>query len=182
VHNSVIGVIEDTRLRVAAIDLAQLGSTEKIRDHCKERSLTLKTLTCSDAEIDDLIRELAKSAEVEDLATRRNGVDLGVDDYFKAVSMRFGNDKLRKEFEKPDTTKATLKKWKTIEDRRKQLVPDNLNLAAVPDFLFSRPKDAVDDWKPSDDDRRTIVQSQYGLARLIESVVSTESEEDEAAA
>jgi len=69
IHNCIVGVIEGTRLRTTAIDLARLGSMEKVREHFFKTDLTLTgiPLTCSDAEVNALIRELAQSAEVEDL-------------------------------------------------------------------------------------------------------------------
>lgn len=181
VHNSIVGVVEDTRLRFAAIDLARLGSMEKVQQHISSALINTPP-TCNDADVVKLIRALARTVEVEELATRRNGVDLAVDDYFKAVAMKFGNDSLRKEFEKPEASKAALKKWKTIDDRRKQLDPANLKLLAVPESLCLPPEEAANDWKPTDEDRRNLARSQYGLARLIESTFSVESEDEEDAA
>lgn len=182
VHNSIVGVIEDTRLRTAAIDLARLGSMEKVKDHiCNEKGLTLSPFTCGDAEVDGLIRELARSVEVEDLSSRRNRVDLSVDEYFEVIATKYGNDKLRKELEQKKGTKPAWKGWK-VDERNGKLAPENLNLSSVPKSLCLPPQTIASDWEPSEDDRRNFVGSQYGLARLIESVVSVESEDEEEAA
>jgi len=181
VHNSIVGVVEDTRLRIAAIDLARLGSMEKVQDHISREKLTLTPITCGDTQVDELIRELGRSAEVEDLSYRRNRVDLSVDEYFEAIATKYGNDKLRKELEQKKGTKATWKGWK-IDERSGKLAPENLNLSSVPKSLFLPPLTAPSDWEPSENDRRKLVGSQYGLARLIESVVSVESEDEEEAA
>jgi CRISPR type I-D-associated protein Csc2 len=181
-HNSIVGVIEDTRLRVAAIDLARLGSAQKVQQQiCKEKGLTLTPLLCGDDEVDQLIRDLAQSAEVEDLAARRNRVDLSVDDYFETVAKKYGNNHLQEEFAGKDKTKAALKKWKQPDQRREALL-DQLSPASVSESLCLPAQGAASDWKPSDEDRRNLARSQYGLARLIESAVSIEAEDEEDAA
>lgn len=180
-HNSIIGIVEDTRLRIAAIDLARLGSIVKVQDHISKQNLTLTPITCNDAEVDGLIRDLAQSAEVEDLSSRRNRVDLSVDEYFEVIATKYGNDKMRRELEQKKGTKAAWKGWK-IDERSGKLAPENLNLSSVHRSLFLPPLSAASDWEPSEDDRRKLLGSQFGLARLIESVVSVESEDEEDAA
>jgi hypothetical protein len=185
VHNSIIGVIEDTRLRIAAIDLARLPSVEKIKDYlCTEKKLTLKSLMCSDAEIDGLIRELARSAEVEDLAARKNKVDLSVPDYFKQIAERWCADLLTKEVEIRDASNKVKKvKWDKwdVGTRHAQIcealaASESLKTASREQLRTLRDSSASE---ATDSDVASFVGSQYGLARLIEAALDKEKEEEE---
>jgi len=93
IHNEVLGVLEDTRLRLAAIDLAQMASKsddpqkglDRVRKELNE--FKPKIITCSDEEVEQVIRDLTTDVIVEDLARRKNSVDVSVDEYFlKAAS------------------------------------------------------------------------------------------------
>jgi CRISPR type I-D-associated protein Csc2 len=82
IHNEVLGVVVDTRLRIAAIDLARKGSGEGVKTHLAADKLDLKAMSCPDSEIDGIITDLAKDEAVQDLARRKNSVDASVDEYF----------------------------------------------------------------------------------------------------
>ena len=109
VHNEVIGVLVDTRLRLAAIDLCRLSSAQDVRNTFSApvatsgdatqttsdaansvrpsqtdqlKTFALKQITCSDDEINQIIRDLANSEPVQDVARRKNSVDVSVDEYF----------------------------------------------------------------------------------------------------
>ncbi len=183
VHNSILGVIEDTRLRIAAIDLARLKSKEKIQDHLNEKGLTLTTITCADGDIDGLIRELARSAEVEDLAARRNRVDLSVPDYFQEVAKRLAAELLTTTIKDAKNKETDWKKW-DAGTRRSQICAivktsqDLKNAASALLKTLAEPNKS----EPNDDEIAKFLSTEYGIARLIESVVSSEQEEDEEAA
>ncbi len=108
VHNQVLGAVEDTRLRLAAIDLARLKDIEAVRRHIAEQKLSLNVIDCADSEIDQLIRDLANSPEVEELSFRRNRVDVSVDDYYEKLAGELG---LRLPVEKKDGKES--KVWKS---------------------------------------------------------------------
>ncbi len=187
-HNSILAIIEDTRLRIAAIDLARLGSIEKVKDHIdNKKDLTLSALTCGDTEIDGLIRDLARSTEVEDLATRRNRVDLSVADYFKQIAERWHKQLLTKELAITDATgkvkKVKWDKW-DVATRHAQIC-EALDASQV---LKSTSREHLKALRgpgvsePSDDDVASFVKGQYGLARLIEATLGEEDEDEEAVA
>jgi DNA polymerase/3'-5' exonuclease PolX len=86
----VLGVLEGTRLWVAAIDLAQTASKsddpqKKVREELKQ--FTPRTITCSDEEVERVIRDLTGNAIVEDLAHRKNSVDVSVNEYFLKTAL-----------------------------------------------------------------------------------------------
>lgn len=181
VHNAIVGVIEDTRLRVAAIDLARLEgldgrqtvSVEEMQRHCTQRGLTLRSIVCPDVEVDALIRDLARSPEVEDLSGRRNRVDLGVDEYFEAVAKKYGGAELRKDLnKKKDGAKPTWKAWR-LDERRRRLEPADLDLSAVLSVAGARA-----DGKVPKEEQKGFVMTEYRLARLIESALGDEGEDD----
>jgi CRISPR type I-D-associated protein Csc2 len=187
-HNSILAIIEDTRLRVAAIDLARLGSIEKVKNHIdNKKDLTLTPLTCADAEVDGLIRELARSTEVEDLAARRNRVDLSVGDYFKQIAERWHKELLTKELEIKDATgkvkKVKWDKW-DVATRHAQICEALESSQALKltsrEHLTALRGPGVSE--PSDDDVASFVKGQYGLARLIEATLGEEAEDEEAVA
>ncbi|MBI4526886.1 MAG: type I-D CRISPR-associated protein Cas7/Csc2 [Deltaproteobacteria bacterium] len=190
IHNSIVGVVEDTRLRTTAIDLARLGSMQKVQEHFfKQNDLTLAgiPLTCGDAEVDRLIRELARSTEVEDLAGRRNRVDLSVADYFKQIAERWHKELLTKELAIKDATgkvkKVKWDKW-DLATRHAQIcealeASEALKTASREHLTALRGPGVSE---PSDDDVASFVKGQYGLARLIEATLGEEAEDEEAVA
>jgi CRISPR type I-D-associated protein Csc2 len=82
IHNKVLGVVVDTRLRIAAIDLARKGSEGGVKTEIAANNLVLQPMSCPDAEIDQVVRGLAEDEAVQDLARRKNSVDVSVDEYF----------------------------------------------------------------------------------------------------
>lgn len=114
VHNTVLGVVEDTRIRLAAIDLARLKDAEAVKAHIREQeALTFRAITCDDSEIDQLIRALAQSPQVEDLSFRKNRVDVSVDDYYEKLAVEL---KLQLPVEKKDGKESKVwKQWKADE-------------------------------------------------------------------
>ncbi|MDF0643790.1 MAG: type I-D CRISPR-associated protein Cas7/Csc2 [Nitrospira sp.] len=183
VHNSILGVVEDTRLRIAAIDLARLKSKDKIQDHIRENGLTLTTITCTDTEVDELIRKLAQSAEVSELARRRNLVDLSIPDYFEEVSRRLAPELLKKKIKDASNKDLEWKKW-DVATRRTQIceeVKTSQDLKNAANTLL-KALDGPKKEEPPDDKIARFLSTEYGMARLIESVVGGEQEEDEEAA
>lgn len=184
VHNTVLGVVEDTRLRLAAIDLAHNKNISEVKTAISGQNLTLKTVTCNDSEIKKLIEDLTKSPEVEDLAQRKNQVDLSVSDYFKLIAEKWDKELLQKEIKiKPDDKKGTKwDKW-SANLRFEQLRPKGLKpearLALTQGLKLPPPQGAAADWQPPDEDRLAFLRTQYGLARVIESAMSTVLEEEE---
>ena len=182
VHNTVLGVVEDTRLRLAAIDLARLKDAEDVKKRTKSQNLILKPITCSDSEVEALIVRLARSPEVEDLAGRKNRVDLSVSDYFKMVAERWDETLLQKEIKADGRRSLKWDKW-NADLRLAQLEADTLKPEArttvTQGLKFPRPEGAPEDWQPSDEDRLTLLRTQFGLARVIESAVSGVQEEEE---
>lgn len=186
IHNSIVGVIEDTRLRTAAIDLARLGSMEKFHEHFfKQQDIILAgmPLTCGDAEVDGLIRELARSPEVEDLAARRNRVDLSVLDYFQAVAERLAPDVMKKTLRDAKNKEIDWKKW-DAETRRLQICDAGKTSQALKNAASEQVKalGGPNTPEPSEEKIAGFLSTEYGIARLIESVVGGESEEDNEAA
>lgn len=114
VHNKVLGVIEDMRIRLAAIDLARLKDAEAVKAHIRDKEqLSLKAITCNESEIEQLIRDLSKSAEVEDLSRRKNRVDVSVDDYYEKLA---GELRVELPVKKQDGKESkTWKNWKADE-------------------------------------------------------------------
>ena len=154
IHNEVLGVLEDTRLRLAAIDLAQVSSkaddpSAKIREELKK--FTLKTFTCSDAEVEDVIKNLTRSAAVEDLAQRKNSVDVSIDEYFEKTAL---------DLKLP--LPVTKKDGKDVLEWKKMKAAERLS------FLASPPKGEK--------------QTHYQLARAVEKAnfAAPTDEEDEA--
>lgn len=109
VHNEVVGVLKDTRLKLAAIDLARLASGEAVKKEVEEKKLKI---VCEDSEIDQVITDLAKTGAVEDLSGRKNSVDLSVDDYFKNTALQL---KLKLPIEKKGAKEVWMA-WK-VPDR-----------------------------------------------------------------
>jgi len=183
-------VIDDTRLHLAAIDLARLKDAEAVKKYItEERKLTLKQIGCADSEIDQVIRQLAGAAEVEDLSRRKNRVDMSVADYFKLVAERWDPALLNKELTTDGQKPRKWDKWST-DQRLGQLHVDQLKpeaLQAITGGLKLLPPENAKGWegsKASDDDRLRFLKTQFGLARVIESAVSpteAEVEEEEAA-
>lgn len=184
IHNSILGVFEGTRIRLAAIDLARLESAEKVKKHIEDNRILLKAITCDDNEVEKIIWNLVSSAEVEDLARRKNQVDLSVADYFKMIAEVWDEELLKKEIEVGEKQKKTLKydKW-DVATRVGQLDPSKLQptkrLEITRQLKFQSPLNAQKDWQPSDDDRVKFLRTQYGLARVIESAVFVEGEDEE---
>jgi hypothetical protein len=183
VHNTVLGTVEDTRLRLAAIDLARNKNIEEVKNAISERKLTLKAITCDDSEIQKLIEDLTKSPEVEDLARRKNRVDLSVPDYFKMVAEKWDKTLLEKEVKVDGKRSLKWDKWNT-DLRLSQLQAEGLTPEAreaiTQGLKLPPPENPPKDWQASDEDRLKFLKTQFGLARIIESAVSqTEAEEEE---
>jgi len=187
-HNQILGVVEDTRLRLAAIDLARLNNVTEVVTNIVSRGLVLNTVNCDESEVDQLIQQLAKSPEVEDLSRRKNRVDLSVPDYFKVVAERWDRALLEKEVEMHagrDGKKRKVK-WQNWDAdlRLSQLQAEQLTPEArktiTEGLQFFAPETAPEGWQPSDQDRIEFLKTQFGLARVLESAVSpTEAEEEE---
>jgi CRISPR type I-D-associated protein Csc2 len=120
VHNTILGVVEDTRLRLAAIDLARLENVEGVRTHIAKLKLTLKKMSCDDSEVERLVGELLKSSEVEDLASRKNRVDMSVDDYFEKVAVELGLQLPEKKDWKKWKAEERVEKLNTSQPRKRQ--------------------------------------------------------------
>ncbi len=184
IHNQVLGVVEDTRLRVAAIDLARLKDVQTVRRHlAEEEKVTLKTISCADSEIDQVIQQLAKTPEVEDLSRRKNRVDMSVSDYFKLVAEKWDSALLQKEIKVDGKKTSKWDKWSTDQRvsqlQAEQLAVDN-RIAITVGLKLLPPENPPEKWEPSDEDRLKFLKSQFGLARIIESAVSpVEAEEEE---
>jgi CRISPR type I-D-associated protein Csc2 len=117
VHNEVLGVVVDTRLRIAAIDLARLKpgatATACIKKHLDDEKLALTPMKCADSEIDTVINGLTKDEAVEDLARRKNSVDVSVEEYLEKTAVQLN---LKLPAEKKDGKEAPAwKKWKVGE-------------------------------------------------------------------
>jgi len=114
VHNDVLGVVVDRRLRIAAIDLARLASRTDVKKDLETKELVLTQMACSDLEIAKLIEDLTKDEAVEDLARRKNSVDVSVDEYFEKT---VGHLNLKRPVDKPKDGKevVALKRLKTGE-------------------------------------------------------------------
>ncbi len=167
IHNAILGVVEDTRLRLAAIDLARFNDASEVVRNIVSKELVLKAINCEDSEIDELIRDLAKAAEVEDLSRRKNRVDMSVADYFKLVAEKWDPTLLQKEI-KLNSKQVKWDKW-TTDQRLSQLQPDQLTVEAreaLTKGLTLPPEQA------SDEDRLKFLKTQFGLARVIEFAVS----------
>lgn len=182
VHNVVLGVVEDTRLRLAAIDLARFKDVEDVKKHITSQNLSLKTITCGDSEVEALIERLARSPEVEDLAGRKNRVDLSVPDYFKMVAQKWDESLLQKEIKTDGKKSLKWDKW-NADLRLAQLEASKLNpevrITVAQGLRLLRPEGAPEDWRPSDQERLSFLTSQFGLARVIESAVSVVQEEEQ---
>lgn len=111
IHNTVKGVLEDTRLKLAAIDLAR-RSLEELNKDIENGKIVLRSITCNDSEITQVIKDLAGSSSVEDLARRKNSVDVSVDDYYEKAVDELG---LRKPVEKGKDGKELPPAWKTLK-------------------------------------------------------------------
>ena len=184
IHNTVLGAVEDTRLRLAAIDLARFKNVEEVKKKIAEESdLIFRPIACNDSEIEELIRGLAKSSEVEDLASRKNRVDMSVNDYFEIVAKKWDPSLLEKEI-KLDGAKDK-KKWKSWNTDLRleqlalaQLTPEGRKTISAGLKVF-RPKDASPEWQPSDTEQQDFLKTQFGLARVIESLLAGTAEEEE---
>jgi hypothetical protein len=173
IHNEVLGVLEDTRLRLAAIDLSRFKSSEDVRDAINPTKqdgqsaalkspvnddakqladsdawLTkLKAITCSDSEINGVIRALIETDAARDLASRKNSVDVSVDEYF------------RKTLESPNLTPP-------VEMKSGKETPKKLTLADRLALLMNGLPDK---------------KTEYALARQIEKVNFAEPDDDDGA-
>lgn len=116
IHNEVLGVVADTRLRIAAIDLARLkpGSDAKaaVKKDLETKNVALTPMECPDSEIQKLINDLTGDAAVEDLARRKNSVDVSVDEYLEKTAVHL-NLKLPLEKKDGKDVAAKKKSWKT---------------------------------------------------------------------
>lgn len=191
IHNSVLAIIEDTRLRVAAIDLARRKSGEDVKAFIengfaevaeskgnnselgsqvttstegsqKENKERVKTIELGTFTVEHCIKSLTTSAEVEDLARRKNQVDIGVDEYFNKVK--------------------TLSPTKDEKNGSKEAVPTELP-APEPSKKESQRRDR----QPTVTEKIATlkkalqIKSHYDLARKVESVIWTDiSDEDDA--
>ncbi|MBK5292156.1 MAG: type I-D CRISPR-associated protein Cas7/Csc2 [Acidobacteriia bacterium] len=110
IHNEVLGVVVDPRLRIAAIDLARLAPGADVKKNLEEKKLVLTTMPCADSEIAKLIEDLTKDEAVEDLARRKNSVDVSVEEYLQKTAVHL---ELTLPVEKKDGKEvAAWKKWK----------------------------------------------------------------------
>lgn len=117
IHNAVLGVVVDTRLRIAAIDLARLtpGPNVKadVEKNLAEKKLVLTPIACADSEVAKLIEDLTKDAVVEDLARRKNSVDVSVEEYLEKTATHLN---LKRPIEKKDGKEVVAwKRWKAGE-------------------------------------------------------------------
>ncbi len=113
VHNTIVGVLEDTRLRLAAIDLAREKNIEGVKKAINDQKLTLNNITCDDSEADNLVKDLSKSPEVDALSLRKNRVDVSVDDYYERLTSEL---KIQLPVEKKEGKESKVwKAWKADE-------------------------------------------------------------------
>ena len=87
-----LGVVADTRLRIAAIDLARLkpgsDAKEAVKKDLETKNVALTPIECPKySEIQKLINDLTGDAAVEDLARRKNSVDVSVDEYLEKTAV-----------------------------------------------------------------------------------------------
>jgi CRISPR type I-D-associated protein Csc2 len=184
IHNSVLGVLDETRLKLAAIDLARKGpfkavNTELVEAVEQELGTKLTKILCGDEEVGDAIRRLAVSVEVNDLAKRKNGVDLLVDEYFGKVKEKYSDKKTQ------ETKPAGKSKEKTPTGRDKNLpkkIEERLadlraTLAPALRVVARNLFDAKT--TPWDEELSNIGKSDYAMARLVEAAVFSDESEDE---
>jgi len=187
IHNTVLGVLEDTRLRLAAIDLARKGPFKEVKKELveaveQELHTKLTQISCGDKEVGEVIRKLALSVEVNDLARRKNSVDLMVDEYFAKVREKYSDKNTQeakapaqgKERKAPTGKDKTLPK--TIGDRVAELRPVlTPALTELAKNLFGAKEGTQQDPK-----LKEIEKTDYAMARLVEAAVfSDEIEEEE---
>lgn len=186
IHNTICGVLEDTRLRLAAIDLARKGPFKAVKPELietieQELHRKLTRISCGDEEADDVIRALALSPEVNDLARRKNSVDLMVDEYFAQVKEKYSDRKTPeakasaqgKERKGPSGRDKTLPK--TISERIAELrAVFTPALTEVAKNLFGAKEGMQHDPK-----FKEIERSDYAMARLVEAAVFSDEIEQE---
>lgn len=179
VHNTVVGIVQDTRLRLAAIDLAHCKDAESVKKTIADQKLTFRAITCEDSEknpeIETVIKELAKSPEVEDLAHRKNRVDLSVKDYFKMVAEKWDRQLLEIE------DKSKKKEWEqwNEETRLEKLRPSQLSPQQL--ILAQELAGQTEGPKATSENCLKFLRTQFGVARLIESVIAPSEQEEEVA-
>jgi CRISPR type I-D-associated protein Csc2 len=188
IHNEVLGVLADTRLHLAAIDLARLKDAGSVKKHVvEERKLSLKVIGCADSEIAPLIQGLAKLPEVEDLSRRKNRVDLSVPEYFEIVAQKWDKTLLEKEIKEDNKKAIKWDKWTTdqrISELHAEQLGSEARKAITQNLKLLPPEKAPEGWQAKDEDRLNFLKTQFGLARVIESAicpVEAEEEEEEVA-
>ncbi len=199
IHNRILGILEDTRIKLAALDLAKLGSIEKVKEFLgldlKEKKdedtgkkentqLELKPIACGDSDVEEVIWSLVRSPEVEDLARRKNRVDLSVADYFKTVAEKWDKSILEKEIE-IEMGKGKKQKWDkwNVDIRLKQINPAGMNAESAwettKDIKIGPPQNGKKGTERSTQNLLAFLGTEYGKARIIETAIFTEGGEEE---